>query len=610
VARESLQVITGAASGTDIPLEGEFVVGRGEQGSGNLADDTEISRRHARFRQENGHFVVEDLGSTNGTYVNGRRVTGPTVLAPGDEIKLGKTLVKFNGVSEETHARPAVTSPGRAAVAEAPVAQPPAAAAAPAPAAPAPATASVAPPPPKPGGDKLPPAGGPISGKPAAVGGDGPKLTGLFRDALVLLAVAVVLVAVWAIDDNGDTGARADVTDNCGANIGKSGAVGFVAYSLSNIANSDNNSVLAVAYDPTGKKAVDISQCMSGGTGATQLTMPGTVDGNDQIVVNPQHTLLFAVNQGSDSIAVFNIQKNGGLKPVDGSPFPSGGKAPGSLGISGDTLLVVNRSRDGSRDLETNKPNYTSFKIAADGKLTQVPGSNVEADPATAPTAIQAAPQGGVAFGPSDGGPIRSFTVDASGKLALGAGSPITAPPSAYPPSYDPKAEFALGTGVHPTKPYVYFPLPTVPSLAAYRYDKTGKLTFVSSTPTVGAFLPCWIAITKDGHFLYTTSAATNNVTVFDISNPGKPVQIQSIGFMDPGNAWNLSLTPDDKFLVVNSPRAAPVVPKGKGNYQHVLSVGPDGKLTDLQPGMGNATKLPVPIDAAPYGIAVLKPGT
>lgn len=598
MSRESLQVITGAASGTDIPLNGDFIVGRGETGSGNLADDTEISRRHARFRRENGHFVVEDLGSTNGTYVNGRRVSGPTVLAPGDEIKLGKTLVKFNGVTEETQARAAMTSPGRAAVADPPAAQPPAT---------APPTARVAAPPPP----KLPPAGGPISNKPAAVGGDGPRLPGLFRDAITLLAVAAVIFAVWAIDDKGDTGARADVTDNCGADIGSSGQVGFVAYSISNIANSDNNSVLAVPYGTDGKP-IDggISQCMTGGKGATQLKMAGTVDGNDQVVVNQQHTLLFAVNQGSDSIAVFNILKNGGLKAVDGSPFPSGGKAPGSLGISGDTLLVANRSRDGVRDLEANKPNYTSLKIAADGKLTQVPGSNVEADPATAPTAIQAAPKGGVAFGPSDGGPIRSFTIDASGKLALGAGAPFTAPPSAYPASYDPKAEFALGTGVHPTKPYVYMPLPTAPALAVYKYDATGKTTFVTAVPTVGAFLPCWIAITKDGRWLYTTSAATNNVTVFDITNPEKPVQIQSIGFMDPGNAWNLSLTPDDKFLVVNSPRAAPVVPPGKGNYQHVLSVGADGKLTDLQPGMGNATKLPVPIDAAPYGMAVVTPGS
>jgi hypothetical protein len=600
VARERLTVISGSASGTEIPLNGDFVVGRGEKGSGNLAEDTEISRRHARFHRANGDFVLEDLGSTNGTYVNGRRLTGPAVLAPGDEIQLGKTLVKFDGVTEQTRARPAVTSAGRAAPAApattaATVAAPAAAPAAPAPPAPAPA--------------KLPPAGGPISDRPGAVGGDGPRLPALFRDLITLLAVAGAIFAVWAANDSGRTGARANVVDDCGANIGSNGPVAFVAYSLSNIASSQNNSVLAVPYRQGDMKPMGISQCMTGGSGATQLKMPGTVDGNDQIVVNPQHTLLFAVNQGSDSIAVFNIQKNGGLKAVTGSPFPSGGKAPGSLGLSGDTLLVVNRSRDGVRDLEAIPPNYTSFKVAADGKLTQVPGSNVQAAPASAPTAIQAAPQGGVAFGPSDGGPIRGFSISPTGALAEAPGSPYTAPPSAYPPTYDPKAEFALGTGVHPTKPYVYMPLPTAPALAVYRYDPTGQLTFVNSVPTVGAFLPCWIAITKDGHWLYTTSAATNNVTAFDISDPTKPRQIQSIGFMDPGNAWNLALDPTDKFLVVNSPRAAPVVPPGKGNYQHVLSVGADGKLTDLAPGMGNATKLPVPINAAPYGIAVLTPG-
>ena len=130
VARETLRVISGAASGTEIPLNGEFVVGRGESGSGNLADDTEISRRHARFRRENGSFVVEDLGSTNGTFVNGHQVTGPTVLKPGDEIKLGRTLVKFDGVTEQTQARPQAARPQATAAGAPQVAAPAAAAAA------------------------------------------------------------------------------------------------------------------------------------------------------------------------------------------------------------------------------------------------------------------------------------------------------------------------------------------------------------------------------------------------------------------------------------------------------------------------------------------------
>src|SRR3954471_16285501 len=95
MAGESLRIISGAGAGTEIPLEGDFVVGRGEDGMGNLAGDQEISRRHARFRHENGQVIVEDLGSTNGTYVGGRRLTGPHQLSPGDQITLGKTVLQL-----------------------------------------------------------------------------------------------------------------------------------------------------------------------------------------------------------------------------------------------------------------------------------------------------------------------------------------------------------------------------------------------------------------------------------------------------------------------------------------------------------------------------------
>jgi hypothetical protein len=49
-------------------------------------------------------------------------------------------------------------------------------------------------------------------------------------------------------------------------------------------------------------------------------------------------------NSGSDTIAVFHIGENGALPPVEGFPFPSGGNDPVSLGLSGNTLFVVNKS--------------------------------------------------------------------------------------------------------------------------------------------------------------------------------------------------------------------------------------------------------------------------
>jgi pSer/pThr/pTyr-binding forkhead associated (FHA) protein len=57
-------------------------------------DDVTVSRRHAEFRREDGRFVVRDVGSLNGTYVNRQRVD-QTVLANGDELQIGKFKLTF-----------------------------------------------------------------------------------------------------------------------------------------------------------------------------------------------------------------------------------------------------------------------------------------------------------------------------------------------------------------------------------------------------------------------------------------------------------------------------------------------------------------------------------
>src|SRR3954467_12555459 len=54
--------------------------------------DPEVSRRHAAIRDQGGSLAIEDLGSTNGTYVNGTRITVVTALKAGDEVRLGNTV--------------------------------------------------------------------------------------------------------------------------------------------------------------------------------------------------------------------------------------------------------------------------------------------------------------------------------------------------------------------------------------------------------------------------------------------------------------------------------------------------------------------------------------
>jgi 6-phosphogluconolactonase (cycloisomerase 2 family) len=425
---------------------------------------------------------------------------------------------------------------------------------------------------------------------------------------LLLIAGAVVAVVSNSGSDKSKTASGASVASDCGANIGKDGPVAAVSYVQSNIAAAGKNSVIMIPYHQGDMKPLAMSQCSTGGSGSTDLTDSGVLDANDQVITNPQHTLLFSANQGSDTIAVFHIQPNGGLQPVAGSPFPSNGKGPSSLGLSGNTLVVSNKAQDGVRDLKNTSPNYTTFNVAADGRLTPVAGSSIDAKPGSSPTDASVPPQGGVAFGTEESGPIRSFAISNTGVLKQAPGSPQDPPAQIFAPGYDPAKVFALGVGPHPSKPLVYIGMPTIPALAVYSYDQTGKLTFVDAVLVAGAYLPCWIQITKDGHWLYTSNADTNNVTAFDISNPTKPKQIQTLAYQTPGNPWNIQIDPSGRFLIGITPRDTFKTPEGEGNTMHVMSIGADGKLTELN--AASPAKIPVPKGTNPQGIAVVNPGS
>jgi hypothetical protein len=72
-------------------------IGRGES-MDVLIDNVSVSRRHAEIREENGTWLLRDLGSSNGTFLNGQRVTTEQTLRPGDEISFGKFSILFERV--------------------------------------------------------------------------------------------------------------------------------------------------------------------------------------------------------------------------------------------------------------------------------------------------------------------------------------------------------------------------------------------------------------------------------------------------------------------------------------------------------------------------------
>jgi hypothetical protein len=84
---------SGPTPGVTFPLEGDqLIIGRDASNSVAI-NDAEISRKHSRLSFQGGKYVLEDLGSTNGTFVNGQRLAGPVVLKPGDVVSLGEQIV-------------------------------------------------------------------------------------------------------------------------------------------------------------------------------------------------------------------------------------------------------------------------------------------------------------------------------------------------------------------------------------------------------------------------------------------------------------------------------------------------------------------------------------
>lgn len=72
----------------------ELVIGRAPSCAISLPDDTFVSQLHARIHPDEGRVLVEDLGSTNGTFLNGNRLTRPETVHRGDRIQVGSTVLE------------------------------------------------------------------------------------------------------------------------------------------------------------------------------------------------------------------------------------------------------------------------------------------------------------------------------------------------------------------------------------------------------------------------------------------------------------------------------------------------------------------------------------
>jgi 6-phosphogluconolactonase (cycloisomerase 2 family) len=373
-----------------------------------------------------------------------------------------------------------------------------------------------------------------------------------------------------------------------------------VVYVESN--KAENNSILAYRRDANGKLTF-MGEYPTRGKGVFDLSLQlGPFDSDQNIITNPERTLLFAVNSGSDTVAVFRIQPNGSLVHVDGSPFPSGGVNPVSVGLSRDTLVVVNKAMDPQRSTLT-QPNYASFRVEPDGRLTMLL-SNVPAPAGSSPTQALISPSHRLVFDAQFlGEMLQSFILEPGGALTPTDAQPL--PASEFVGSTQPHRP--LGLWGHPKKPILYVGFVTINRLGVYTYDFLGHLTFVRTVPNSGVAI-CWLRTNDEGTYLYTSNTMDNTISVYDTTFPLTPVEVQNLKLKGLGNSFQIDLDPQGDFLYVVTQRATSTIPLGEGNTLHVLMVNKaNGKLSEAG---SSPIKLPVPQGTRPQGVVAVQPLT
>ena len=337
------------------------------------------------------------------------------------------------------------------------------------------------------------------------------------------------------------------------------------------------NSVFAFKFDFT-KAPTLMSVTPAGGIGVFNKTFAlGPFDSDQNLIENPEGTLLFAVNSGSNSIAVFHINSDGSLTAVDGSPFPSGGSDPVSLGLNGNILTVVNKDQDPAQNDNLVLPNYTTFSVSRNGALTPIPGSTVSVAYGSSPSQALIASRGSVVFGADFlGGLLQSFRLDEDGRLRQNL--PQALPNFIFTDKTG--GHQPLGMRTHPNLPILYVDITPISEIAVYRYDGRGVPSFVRAVADSGA-APCWTVVNHTGTRLYATNTGDNSIVVYNLADPLDPVEIQHF-VMDAttGAPFSTVIDQSDEFLYVSSEQSSANA-TSVANAFHTLKIAPDGTLTE-----------------------------
>ena len=329
-------------------------------------------------------------------------------------------------------------------------------------------------------------------------------------------------------------------------------------YTLNN--SSSGNAVLIFSRSADGKLSATGMASTSGlGSGAG-------LGNQGALAIDANNSFLFAVNAGSDNVSVFRIQDSG-LRLV--SVTSSGGQHPISLTVSRSILYVLNNGAAvGGSDT------IAGFAVGDNGLLKPIVGGLPLSAASVGPAQIGFNNDGNLLLVAEKAtSNIDVFSVDDHG-VAIG--------PTVVPSAGQTPFGFAFGKRNEVFVSDAFGGAANAGAVTSYFVSTSQNLKTISNAVPDKQTAPCWVVLTSDGRFAYTTNTGTGNVSGYAVGFNGKLNLLNSDGLTASTGAGS---TPLD-VAISNDARYLYVLTPGTSNIQGYV-IGLDGSLTPLSQATG-----------------------
>jgi 6-phosphogluconolactonase len=318
--------------------------------------------------------------------------------------------------------------------------------------------------------------------------------------------------------------AAAALAATAAATANPGGAAGAV-YTLTNDPGANAVAVFARAADGTLTPAATV---FTGGLGSGD-----SLGSQGALVLSDNGRRLFAVNAGSSEISAFRVHGTGLSLTARVS---SDGVRPISLTIDGHLLYVLNAGG------ETSPATITGFRIGNDGSLSHIFGSTRPLSGASVgPAQIEFTPDGRVLVVTEKATSlIDTYTLERDG---------IASGPNPQPSAGETPFGFEFDKRGHLIVSDAFGGAPGLSALSSYDVSRTGTLSTITPLAPDGQTAACWVVVTKNGRFAYTTNTGSANVSSYSIGRNGSLTLLAAVAATTGGGPIDADLDDNSDFL-------------------------------------------------------------